>query len=316
MTEFQVRRPDVRDFLSALEASPPPLFTADVVAMIRTLPPEAMAGSDLPVGELAVISDAVAPGPKGNIALRLFDVEAERGPGPAIVFFHGGGFVVGSIDTHAALAAEVARSLELPVISVDYRLAPEHPWPAAPDDAEATVRWIADGGMGGIEATELILFGDSAGATLSLITSMALRDRPAAIPISAQIALYPATDPRAPYPSKISFADGYGLQAANMALYEEHYASDPTHWRASPLRGMKDGLPPTLLVTAELDPLRDEGRDYAAASVLAGVRTTFLEIPGTIHGFATYRRAIPSAQDDLREVLDLARSLLEEVISM
>lgn len=307
-------RPDVREFLANLESSPIPLFTTELLAMIRTLPPEAMAGSDLPVGQMEVIRDSVARGPDGDIALRLFDTRTGRGPGPAVVFFHGGGFVVGSIDTHASLAAEVSRSLDLPVVSVEYRLAPEYPWPAAPDDAEAAVRWIADGNVDGLDVTDLILFGDSAGGTLSIVTSMALRDRPAAVKVGAQIVMYPATDPQALYPSKTAFADGFGLQSSNMAMYEEHYASDPTHWRASPLRGPQVDMPATLVVTAELDPLRDEGREYAAKCILAGVRTTYSEIPSTIHGFATYRQAIPSARDDLRDVLNIARAMLAEVI--
>ena len=130
-------RPDVRAFLDMMAANPRPVFNDELMAMIRQMPADAMAGMDLPVGEMGEIRDVVMPGPGGHIPLRLYDPRASREPGPVVVFYHGGGFVVGSIDTHAGVAAEIARQLDLPVVSVEYRLAPEHKWPAAPDDAEA-----------------------------------------------------------------------------------------------------------------------------------------------------------------------------------
>ena len=143
MTEHFVR-PDVRAFLDQFYAQNMPPMSDELIAMMRQLPPGSMPSQDLPVGDLGELRDLTMPGPAGDIALRLFDPRATRGPSPVVVFYHGGGFVVGSIDTHAALAAEIARALDLPVVSVEYRLAPENPWPAAPDDAEAAARWIAD----------------------------------------------------------------------------------------------------------------------------------------------------------------------------
>jgi acetyl esterase len=306
-------RPDVQQFLDVMKANPRPVFTDELMAQIRKMPPEAMASLDLPVGELAVVRDLSMPGPAGEIALRLFDARAQREPGPAAVFFHGGGFVVGSIDTHAGMAAEIARQLDLPVISVEYRLAPEHRWPAAPDDAEAAARWIAANGAAlGRALTGLILCGDSAGGALTIITALALRDRPAALPVRAQLAIYPKTDSTRGYPSSQAFADGYGLESANMRYFDEAYRADARHWRASPLLADQAGLPLTLVVTAALDPLRDEGRAYAARAIAAGVPTTYREIRGTIHGFASYRRMIPSAQADLTAILELARALIRE----
>jgi len=306
-------RPDVRAFLDALATNPRPLFTDALMAQIRQLPPEMMASADLPVGELATIRNLSMPGPGGPIALRLFDPRARRDPGPVIVFYHGGGFVVGSIDTHAALAAEFARHLDLPVISVEYRLAPEHRWPAAPDDAEAAARWIAaHGDAFGRAFTGLILCGDSAGATLSLVTALALRERPASLPVLLQIPIYPQADLMGKYPSTEAFRDGFGLESANMDYYRQAYAADVAHWRASPLRADLAGLPPTFLVTAALDPLRDGGRAYAAKAIAAGVSTTYREVPGTIHGFASYRRTIPSARTDLAGILDVAAVLIAQ----
>ncbi len=304
-------RPEVAAFLDAQNQQPRPPFTAEVLAMIRQLPPEMMAASDLPVGELAVDRSFSMPGPGGDVALRLFDPRATRGAGPLVVFYHGGGFCVGSIATHAGLAAEIARGLDLPVVSVEYRLAPEHPWPAAPDDAEAAARWVAANGAAlGRDVTGLILCGDSAGGNLALVTAQALRDAPAAVPVVQQLVLYPGTDTLGDYPSYTAFANGFGLNSADMVLYEEHLAGDPASWRHSPLRADLAGLASTVLATAAFDPLRDQGRAFAAKLALSGCDVAYREVAGTIHGFATYRKAIPSAQADLAAILTLSKALL------
>ncbi len=316
MTEPFVR-PDVRAFLDLLAAHPRPAFTNETIAELRPLAAPGMAMLEPPVGELAVLRDLVIPGPAGDLPARLFDARAEREPGPVVVFFHGGGFVIGDVDTHAPMAAELARSLDLPVVSVWYRLAPEDPWPAAPDDAEAAARWVAANGPAlGCEITGLVTCGDSAGGNLAIVTAMALRDQPAAVPVVLQFALYPATDAtttaESSYPSAAEFADGYGLESTSMRWYREAYAADPTHWRAAPVHHDQSGMPPSLIVTASLDPLRDSGRLYAVKCVEAGVRTTYVEMEGTIHGFAGYRRLIPSAQADFARVITLAKAMLAE----
>jgi acetyl esterase len=306
-------RPDVRAFLDMMAANPRPVFSDALIAQIRQMPSDLLASLDLPVGEMGEIRDVVMPGPHGDLALRLYDPRKDRAPGPVVVFYHGGGFVVGSIDTHAGLAAEIARGLDMPVVSVDYRLAPEHKWPAAPDDAEAAVRWIAANGAAfGRTFDSLVICGDSAGGTLAIVTTLALRDRPAVLPVQLQIAIYPKADSSRIHPSMKMFADGYGLESANLAYYDRAYAADGGHVRHSPVLADQAGMPPTLVVTAALDPLRDEGRAYAAAAVAAGVPTTYREFAGTIHGFCTYRKAIASAQADLTIILDLARAMLTE----
>jgi len=306
-------RPDVRKFLAMMEANPRPEFTAEFLAQIRHMPADTMALLDAPVGKLGLVQEVTMPGPGGDMALRLFDPRAEREAGPMVVFFHGGGFCVGSIDTHAALAAEIARQLDLPVISVEYRLAPEHPWPSAPDDAEAAARWIADNGaLFGRGFTSMILCGDSAGANLTLVTALALREQPASLPLIMQFAIYPLTDHNRTYASGTAFANGYGLDSANMDLYMRHLQPDFQHWRASPLLADQAGLPPTLVVTAALDPLRDQGRAYAVKTLEAGVPTTYIEVPGTIHGFAGFRRVLSSAQADLTAILAVAKTMLAE----
>lgn len=306
-------RSDVRTFLDRLAENPRPKLTREMLAMIRKMPPEQMQSTaDLPVGKLAVLKDVSMQGPGGEIKMRLFDSRASREPGPVVVFFHGGAYIVGSIDTHAGLTAEMARRLDLPVISVEYRLAPENPWPAAPDDGEAAVRWIAENGDAfGRSFTGLIISGDSAGGNLTLVTTQALRDKPAALPVILQLPIYPATDKTIIYPSRKMFSKGYGLDISDDD--EDFYAADPTSVRGSPLLADLSGMPPTVMVTASLDPLRDEGRAYAAKLVEAGVSTIYFEAKGTVHGFATYRKAIPSAQQDTIEFLRLTQVMLKEV---
>ena len=306
-------RPDVRVFLDTLKANPRPALTAENIAAMRPLAPQGMAMLEPPIGELALMRDAVMPGPDGEIPLRLFDARTEREPGPAVVFLHGGGFVIGNIDTHASMCAEIARRLDLPVISVDYRLAPEHPWPAAPDDAEAAARWIADNGAAvGRVITGLVFCGDSAGANLTLVTALALRDRPASVPVITLISLYPSTDRTRHYASADAFGEGFGLDTSDMSFFMDSFKPQAGHWRASPLVADQTSMPAALIVTAALDPLRDQGLAYAAQLIDAGVPTTYREFAGTIHGFLGFRRAIPSGQNDLIRVLEIARVMIHE----
>ncbi len=312
MSEISIH-PDVRAFLEMLKANPRPTFTAEAMPALRAMAGPGMAMIDLPVGDVPVIRDFSIPGPVGDIPARLFDAREARGPGPAIVFFHGGGFVIGNIDSHSGMCGEIARRLDLPVISIDYRLAPEHPWPAAPDDAETAARWIAENGERlGLGVTSLVLCGDSAGANLTIVTALALRDRPAQIPVILQFALYPVTDSLTRYASGELFADGYGLDSVSMQFYTDSIKPEPGHWRYSPLYADQAGLPTTFVVTAEFDPLRDQGRAYAAKTILAGVKTIYWEAAGTIHGFAGYRRVIPSAQTEFAAMLDMAGALIAE----
>ncbi|WP_198045748.1 alpha/beta hydrolase [Novosphingobium aquimarinum] len=308
-------RPDVATHLKAFYAQPMPPLTREMLEAIHKLPRDQAGGFaalDLPVGELAVEKDFEMPGPGGPLRLKLFDPRATREPGPVVVFYHGGGYVLGSIETHAGLAAEIARRLDLPVVSVGYRLAPEHPFPAAIDDGEAAARWVAQNGEAlGLKVTGLVLAGDSAGGNLALVTAASLRDAPAAAPVVMQLPIYPATDFTSTTPSMTRFAKGYGLDTEGTEKMVEFYAADPKDLRASPLLGDLSGLPPTVLVTASLDPLRDQGRAYAAKLIAAGVPTVFYEGKGLVHGFATFRKTIPSAATDTAEFLDLAKAMLE-----
>lgn len=306
-------RPDVRAFLDMLAAMPevewppqPAAYRAQYAAMKDLV--------DLPIGNLATIRDLEIPGPAGPIPARLFDPREHREPGPALVFFHGGGFVIGDLDTHASIAAEMARTLDLPVISIDYRLAPEHPWPAASDDAEAAVRWVASSPAAlGRAVTSIALAGDSAGGQMSAVAAIDLRDRPAAVPVIAQLLIYPATDLGTHHPSLDAFAEGYLLTRRGIKWFGECYAADTAHPRCSPIANDSlAGLPPAVIVTASLDPIRDQGRAYAAALIAAGVPVVFREAAGSIHGFLTLRKAIPSAQGDVAGMLAAFKDVLVE----
>ena len=312
MTDPYVR-PDVRGFLDFLNAVPGP--------KIHELDPPAaralfLAGKDMtdpPVGELGTNMALTIPSPAGDIAAHLFDPRATRQPGPAVLFYHGGGWVIGNVESHASFCAEMARVLDLPVISVDYRLAPEHPWPAAPDDAEAAARWVAGNPeVLGRRVTSLIVAGDSAGGNLAIVTAMALRDAPAAVPVIAQFPIYPATDMTREYPSYAAFKDGFLLTKESMDWFHVSYNPDIAHPRASPLTQALVGLPPALVLTASLDPIRDQGRAYASALALAGVPMVFREAVGNIHGFVTLRKAIPSSAADVAAALAALKDVVNE----
>ena len=306
-------RPDVAALLAMIDAAGrAPMQTLDV--------PEARAGSkaaralmEVDLGELAVVRDFAIPGPAGPIGARLFDAEAEREPGDLIVYFHGGGFVIGDLDSHGPLCADLSRMMGLPVVSVDYRLAPEYPFPAGPDDAIAAARWLAANSSEiGREARRLVVMGDSAGANLALLAAIALRDEPAAVPVAAQGLIYPVTGPVPDAGSGRDFAAGYVLTRPLMDWFDGHYAPALGDWRhETHLRGYA-GLPPTAIITASLDPLRDQGRALAAALTVEGIETSYLEAQGNIHGFATMRRLVPSAHRDIERLCDALKLLLDK----
>lgn len=312
MTDTPFVRPDVARFLAFLNDAPGPRMHELDPPAARAMTRAARAVADLDRGEIAVVRDTACPGPAGDLPLRLYDMREARLPGPVVLFFHGGGFVIGDLDSHDAACAEIARMLDLPVVAVDYRLAPEAAWPAAPDDCEAAARFVASGAMAGVKPTGLVFIGDSAGGNLCIVTALALRDAPAAVPVLAQFPLYPLTDTNTRRPSLDLFAEGYFLTRDGMRWFDRAYAADNAHVRTSPMLADQAGMPPTLVLTAGLDPLRDQGRAYAAQLIEAGVPTVFREAVGNIHGFLTMRRAIPSSQGDLAGALVALKAMIVE----
>jgi acetyl esterase len=309
-------RPDVQMMLDLLAAQEGPKTHETDPATARAMMDMVFTMAERPACDLAIKKDFTIPGPAGDIPARLYDPRNSREPGPVVVFYHGGGFVIGNIGTHDSLCAETARTLDLPVVSVDYRLAPEAPFPAAPEDCIASARWIATSPAElGLQVTGLIPAGDSAGGNLAAVTSLALRDDPADVPVVAQWLIYPATNMSAEGGSMAEFDEGYLLEAATMEWFGNHYAGDETDWRLSPVLKDTAGLPPTMLIAAGLDPLRDQGRIYAGKLIAAGVHTVYHEASGNIHGFANLRQIIPSAHDDVMACLAALNLILQGIES-
>ena len=301
-------RPDVRQFLDFLGGLPGPKGHEVGPEAARQMMVAGRYALDAPAKEIAVFCDLTG----GHVPMRLYDPRAEREPGPLLVFFHGGGWVIGNVETHEPLCIDLAIALDVPVVSVDYRLAPENPFPAAFDDCLAAAHWLASSPEElGRRATGLFLAGDSAGGNLAAAVTAALRDEPAAVPVAGQWLIYPAADPQVKYPSYDQFAEGHLLEKASMDWFEECYAGPHGDWRYSPLLKGAAGLPPTFVMTAGLDPIRDQGRAYAAACTEAGVETIYWEAAGTVHGFLNVRKAVPSANEDLERCLEYLKPWIE-----
>jgi acetyl esterase len=308
MTEPYVR-PDVAALLGFLNNVPGPKMH-EVSAVEARKQMQAMGRiAEREVGELGTVRDIDIPGPAGIIPARLYDPRTSRDAGPVMVFYHGGGFVIGDLDTHGPYCAEAARQLDMPVISIDYRLAPEHPFPAATDDCEAATRWIA----ANIPCTGLILSGDSAGGNLTVVTAMALRDEPAAVPVIAQNPIYPVVSDHGDWDSIRNFSQGYLLTTEGMAWFTEAYKSDMTDRRGAPLPFDHSGMPPTVVLTATLDPLHDQGLAYVEALTAAGVTVRHVEAEGNIHGLINLRKITPSSQEDVTKMLGVLKEVLADV---
>lgn len=260
-----------------------------------------------PTGAGLEVDDRVLPGPGGSITIRVYRPRGLASPAPAIVYFHGGGFVIGSLASHDGVCRFLAAESRALVVSVDYRLAPEHPWPAAPDDAFAAYRWVREHAAElGVDAARISVAGDSAGGNLAAVVC---RDaKLAGVPLpKAQALVYPATDLRRTMASHRTFAEGFLLTAREIQWFMDRYVprggDDLDHPRASPLSAEDlAGLPPALVVTAGFDPLRDEGRAYADRLEAAGVAVTYRCHRGLIHGFVSFAGAVPAARDALLDV--------------
>jgi acetyl esterase/lipase len=250
---------------------------------------------------VASVEDRVVPGATGGLRARVYR-PAGAGPFPVIAFFHGGGWVIGDLDTHDNMARNLCRGAQAVVVATDYRLAPEHPFPAAADDAVAAAHWIAGhlGDLGG--DGRLAVAGDSAGGNLAAIAAQQLtRD---GTPLAGQLLIYPSVDARGGYPSRAENAKGYLLEQDSIDWFLGHYAGgapDITDPRLSPLYGDLSGLPPAIILTAEFDPLRDEGEAYGKAMEAAGARADVRCYAGMIHGFFDLGGVSPAALAAIEE---------------
>jgi acetyl esterase len=265
-----------------------------------------------PVANAARTEDLVIPGPGGEIPVRVYRPES-RQLLPVIVYFHGGGFVGGNIATHDGVCHGLSVGVPAVVVSVDYRLAPESPFPAAVDDCEAAVRWVSDHAeQFGAIASRLAVAGDSAGGNLAAVVARRARDSEGPS-ISFQLLIYPCTDVTCSQPSQVENGEGYLLTGELMQWFYGHYlaGADPRDPDLSPLlvEDLK-GLPPALIITAEFDPLRDEGEAYATRLIEAGVSATSTRYDGMIHAFFGMSGTVDAADQAMSEaVLALRKAI-------
>jgi acetyl esterase len=272
---------------------------------------EAMARSrevlGLPPVDVAEIRALSAAGAAGPIPLRYY-----RGNGapianaPALVYFHGGGWVIGDLESHDAVCRRIANDARCVVVSVDYRLAPEHKFPASVDDSAAATRWVFEqAGALGIDAGRVAVGGDSAGGNLAAV--MALMSRDGGLPkLSFQVLVYPVTDMASEWPAYERVTKDVLLTAAGMRWFISHYLNEKSEakdWRASPLRAADlSGTPPALVITCYHDPLFDEGEAYALRLEREGIRVTTVRFADQIHGFLTMTRFVPAAETALQVI--------------
>ncbi|ANK13709.1 alpha/beta hydrolase [Erythrobacter neustonensis] len=313
MTDAPFIRPDMKAFLDMMAQVNGPKLADMTLAEARQSYVAMHGIADRPARQLPVIRDLACPGPAGDIPLRLYDARESRSEAsPVIVFFHGGGFVIGDLDTHHALCSEIAALADLPVVAVHYALAPEAPFPAAILDCEAAARWVASSPAElGLIASGIITIGDSAGGNATVVVSQMLGANPADVPVVLQVPIFPLVADAIGSDSMAAFSDGFLLTADTMGFFDAAYAADRSDPRGFPILSDHASAPPTIVVTASLDPIRDSGRAYARALVDAGRDCVFLEMRGVTHSFTNLRAAVPSAQRDLERIIAAMRFMLE-----
>lgn len=258
-----------------------------------------------PPPDVDEVSDLAFPGPAGPVAARLYRGRGAPKSAPVAVFFHGGGWTYGDLETHDVPCRTLANFARCAVLSVDYRMGPEHKFPAALEDCLAAVRWVAAQGAGpGLDAARIAVAGDSAGGNLAAAAALALRDE--GLRLAQQVLVYPALDMRASAPSHFEFALGYLLEREGILWCRANYLRDEADvldWRASPLLAPDlAGLAPAYVVTAGFDPLRDEGAAYAERLEASGVSVTYECFEGMVHGFITMGAALAAANHALYRI--------------
>ncbi len=307
----------VKDLLDQMAANPmpklwevPPAQGRELYRMMaQTLEPQGIA--------IGKVENTSFPGPSGDqIKLRVYSPVAGGGAAlPCLVYFHGGGWVIGDLDTHDALCRTLANETGARVISVDYRLAPEHKFPAAVDDAYGAVKWVeSNASKLGIDPNRIAVAGDSAGGTLSAVVSLMAKQK-GGPHIVFQLLIYPATQSRSNTDSMKSFAEGYFLERKTMDWFFDQYLPagiDPNDWRVSPLAAPDvSGLPRAYVVTAGFDPLKDEGKAYADKLNHAGVAAVYVDYPGMVHGFFNMSGVLPQAREAIADAAKALRKAFE-----
>ena len=302
--------PQIRALLDQMAAmGMPPLSALPVEEGRKAL--EGLGDLSGPGEEVVGVEDITIPGPAGGIPARVYRPDAER-PTPLVVYYHGGGWVLGNIESHDGTCRALANRSGATVVSVDYRLAPEAPFPAAVDDSLAAARWChAHAGELGVDAARLAVAGDSAGGNLAAVVSLLARE--GGPPIAFQLLIYPATDARMETASISENGEGYLLTEVDMKWFYGHYAAPATDWRVSPLLAPDlSGAPPAMIITAGFDPLRDEGEAYARRLAEAGVPVEYVHYEGMIHGFFGFGEQV----DVARQAVDTAGAALRQALGV
>lgn len=305
--------PVIQTLLDTLEAMGAPAISDGPPARARAAFRKLTVGLRQPehVVEVGEVVDRTVDGGDGAIPARVYWPTTAVPPMPTVLFVHGGGFVIGDLDTHDNQARAICAGTRSVVVSIDYRLAPEHRWPAAAEDAVAAHRWVVEhvGELGG-DPDRIGIAGDSAGGNLAAVTALAAAQ--AGLPLSAQLLVYPGVDFHDDWPSRDQNAEGYFLTHADLVWFAEHYlgvdrdAADPVVLadpQLSPLHADLRGVAPTVVVTAEFDPLRDEGDAFARALADAGVEVDHLPRAGMIHGFFDMFSFSPAARQGVDDAL-------------
>jgi acetyl esterase len=305
--------PQVKAFLDQLEQLQIPAFADMTPEQARAAFEEFREAGGTP-DPPARVEDRVIPGPAGDLKVRIYVPSGKR-PFPLMVFFHGGGWVIGSLESHDPLCRALATATGSMIVAVDYRLAPEQKFPAAVDDCYAAAKWVADqaADLGG-DPNRVGVAGDSAGGNLSAVVSLLARDR-GGPKLAYQLLMYPATDLAMNLPSVRENGEGYLLTSRDMVWFTNHYvrdASDKLNPLASPLLAADhSGLPAAIIVTAQFDPLRDEGEAYGEKLRQAGVPVKVRRYDGMIHGFLSMSGVVSRGQDGIRDVGADVRELVE-----
>jgi len=303
--------PDAQTLLDVVRVANRPTFETVTPAEARKLYAAGrpvLAPEPMPVAE---VRDLTMPGPGGPIPLRLYRPVADKAL-PVLVFFHGGGWVVGNIETHDTVCRHLAVRAECAVVSVDYRMGPEHRFPAAVEDCVAATDWVAANAAAlGADPARIAVGGDSAGGNLAAVVSLIARDR-GHPRLSYQLLIYPATDAGMSHPSIDRFAEGYLLTRSTMRWFYDQYLRGPGDagdWRVSPLRAPDlKGVAPAYVLTAGYDPLCDEGDAYAHRLASAGIAVRHRRIDDQIHGFIDKGKVIRAADAALDDAGAALRS--------
>ncbi len=300
--------PDAAEVLQRFRASGGRPFHSYPVEQVRELYENSCAANGLSGDPLKSVTDFDVR----EFRVRIYDPRNTGGPTSAVLFFHGGGWVMGSLSTHDGLCRRLASRTHLPVIAVDYRLAPEHPYPVAIDDSRNAMRWLLDAGNDhGLDVTQVVLVGDSAGGQLAAVLANENAATAGPLPVVGQVLMYPMVDLTMSSPSYQRVTDGFPLVADTIAWFADQYLPEYVDRSAPDISPMMTqlpgGLPPTYVITVDNDPLVDEGAAYAAALARAGTEVLYQHLPGYAHGLFTSSGRIARGEQTLDQVAAFIR---------